>query len=91
MFESIPASLTTRLGRFAARMVRVELAADRQARASGALDPQAHTALLERARWGIAVAYTLAGRAVPDAPILGLEARDLLHEVEFEWHLPPRY
>jgi hypothetical protein len=56
-------------------------------RAFGDLDPTARAALLERARWGIAVAYTLAGRDVPGEPILGLEALDLLHEVEFEWQL----
>jgi hypothetical protein len=91
VFNPVPSSLATRLGPFAARMARVELAADLQARAFGDLDPHARAALLERARWGIAVAYTLAGRDVPGEPILGLEALDLLHEVEFEWHLARQY
>jgi hypothetical protein len=91
VYHPFPSSLTTRLGLFAARMARVELAADLQTHAFGDLDPHARAMLLERARWGIAVAYILAGRDVPGEPLLGLEALDLLHEVEFEWHLAWRY
>jgi hypothetical protein len=65
-------------------MALLEIPTEAQAHAFRSTDP-AWGALVEYARRGLTVANKLAGQAPPADPILEMDARDLVREVEGAW------